>query len=152
MINSIYFFRSKDGRILVVSSTDGYCSIVTFGPDELGRPYSCSAQSDTSEVMNDSANFPQPNLPPSFQTLLEGQILQENVQDEQQPTNANSSAASDDFHLAYEDTHMTLDEAPTAAPESAQKSAPVLPSSPVSRNSPRRVQLITLSSPKQARR
>ena len=31
--------RSKDGRILVVSSMDGYCSVVTFDAGELGVPY-----------------------------------------------------------------------------------------------------------------
>lgn len=145
----------------MVSSTDGYCSIITFGPNELGKPYTGPPQSETSEGMNESATFSQLNLPPSFQTLLQGEILQENVQDQQQQGNHNSSAASDDFHLAYEDTHMTLDEEPAAdasagrpAPPSAQKngSAPRLPSSPVTRSSPRRVQLITLSSPKQAKR
>ncbi|XP_077977620.1 chromatin assembly factor 1 subunit B-like [Glandiceps talaboti] len=29
---------SPDGRVLIVSSTDGYCSIVTFEPGELGTP------------------------------------------------------------------------------------------------------------------
>jgi len=31
--------RSHDGQILVVSSTDGYCTLVTFSPDELGVTY-----------------------------------------------------------------------------------------------------------------
>ncbi|KAK7066103.1 Chromatin assembly factor 1 subunit B [Halocaridina rubra] len=30
---------SSDGRILVVSSTDGYCSLVSFSEGELGNPY-----------------------------------------------------------------------------------------------------------------
>ena len=30
--------RSSDGRILVVSSLDGYCSIVSFKDGELGKP------------------------------------------------------------------------------------------------------------------
>jgi chromatin assembly factor 1 subunit B len=32
--------RSKDGQTLVISSQDGYCSIVAFDPLELGTPYS----------------------------------------------------------------------------------------------------------------
>lgn len=31
--------RSADGETLVVSSQDGYCSIVAFDPKELGTPY-----------------------------------------------------------------------------------------------------------------
>jgi len=31
--------RSSDGQTLVVSSQDGYCSLVTFDPNELGTPY-----------------------------------------------------------------------------------------------------------------
>lgn len=32
-------FRSSDGRILMVSSTDGYCSVITFSEGELGTVY-----------------------------------------------------------------------------------------------------------------
>lgn len=31
--------RSPDGLTLIVSSQDGYCSVVSFEPDELGNPY-----------------------------------------------------------------------------------------------------------------
>lgn len=34
----VYNYRSCDGRALIVCSTDGYCSIITFKPDELGVP------------------------------------------------------------------------------------------------------------------
>jgi hypothetical protein len=33
------YIRSNDGRILAVSSRDGYCSLVTFDNNELGIPY-----------------------------------------------------------------------------------------------------------------
>ena len=33
----LYIFRSSDGRILVVSSLDGYCSIISFKDGELGK-------------------------------------------------------------------------------------------------------------------
>lgn len=33
------FIRSSDGQLLIVSSSDGYCSIVSFSKDELGTPY-----------------------------------------------------------------------------------------------------------------
>ena len=35
-------FRSSDGSTLVVSSSDGYCSIVQFNEGELGEPYDLS--------------------------------------------------------------------------------------------------------------
>ena len=31
-------FRSPDGNTLILSSTDGYCSVVSFEPQELGIP------------------------------------------------------------------------------------------------------------------
>lgn len=30
---------SSDGRLLIIASTDGYCTFVTFAPGELGVPY-----------------------------------------------------------------------------------------------------------------
>jgi len=33
------FIRSHDGRLLVVSSTDGYCTLISFDENELGTEY-----------------------------------------------------------------------------------------------------------------
>nr|CAD7441719.1 unnamed protein product [Timema bartmani] len=41
--------RSSDGRALVVSSTDGYCSIVTFAEGELGKEYKPSKDAQESD-------------------------------------------------------------------------------------------------------
>ncbi|XP_078619301.1 chromatin assembly factor 1 subunit B-like [Branchiostoma floridae x Branchiostoma japonicum] len=44
LISNIHYHRlsdlawSEDGSILMISSTDGYCTFVTFDPDELGTP------------------------------------------------------------------------------------------------------------------
>lgn len=42
-IFSIYKFviliRSADGLLLIVSSSDGFCSIISFNKEELGKPY-----------------------------------------------------------------------------------------------------------------
>lgn len=38
-LTCLIWFRSADGETLVVSSQDGYCSIVAFEPQELGKPY-----------------------------------------------------------------------------------------------------------------
>lgn len=43
--------RSQDGRLLVVSSTDGYCTLVSFDAGELGTEYEHS----TCEVLAQSA-------------------------------------------------------------------------------------------------
>lgn len=32
-------FRSLDGLLLIVSSSDGFCSIISFSKEELGIPY-----------------------------------------------------------------------------------------------------------------
>ena len=135
---------SSNGQFLVASSTDGYCSIITFGENELGERYQ-------EESREKSEAAPNTNLPPSFQTLLQGEILQENVQ---------QASIEEDFQLAYEDTHMTVDPDP---PAKAPLSIPSLPEklgetsvnlmlSPTQTRSPRRVQLITLSSPKQKKK
>ena len=39
LLNILMWCRSHDGRILAVSSTDGYCTLVTFEENELGIPY-----------------------------------------------------------------------------------------------------------------
>lgn len=41
--------RSGDGRLLIASSTDGYCSIISFGDRELGIPYVAPGEEDTKE-------------------------------------------------------------------------------------------------------
>lgn len=45
VISNIHYTRltdiswSSDGQLVVVSSTDGFCSLITFGPNELGEIY-----------------------------------------------------------------------------------------------------------------
>ena len=54
-----YHFRSTDGTTLVVSSTDGYCTIVTFDEGELGKPYvetSSEQSAQSSEIRGDNTN------------------------------------------------------------------------------------------------
>ena len=48
--------RSKDGRMLVVSSMDGYCSVVTFDAGELGVPYTPRPASSVSLETRTSNN------------------------------------------------------------------------------------------------
>nr|CAD7266685.1 unnamed protein product [Timema shepardi] len=55
IISNIHYTRltdlawSSDGRALVVSSTDGYCSIVTFTEGELGKEYKPSKDTQESD-------------------------------------------------------------------------------------------------------
>ena len=56
------FFRSDDGLILVVSSTDGYCSLVSFAEGELGTPYLATpASSAKPSPVNIKSNSKQNN-------------------------------------------------------------------------------------------
>ena len=111
---------------------------MTFTEGELGTTY-LPAQCEETESS--------PDLPSSFKTLLQGEIFEENVQ----PAGGNNtSGVSEDFHLTYEDTSMTLDSPNQQTPVSTTN-GPAALLSPKQVRSPRRVQLITLSSPKQAK-
>lgn len=124
---------------MIVSSTDGYCSIVTFSENELGTHY---VAPETNAKSYDTVS---PNLPPSFQSLLQGEILQENVQP--------AVSSVEDFHLAYEDSHMTIEASPGCAQPVPAKEKQVIepaaatPATPAGPRTPKRVQLITLSKP-----
>jgi hypothetical protein len=47
-LTCISFFRSNDGHILIISSSDGYCSAVSFEENELGIPLS---KEETVEIL-----------------------------------------------------------------------------------------------------
>jgi hypothetical protein len=114
---------------------DGYWSIVTFSDGELEKPY---------ENVKSVEEAVSPNLPSSFQTLLQGEKFHENVH----------PVIDYDFHLAYEDTEMTLDTpAPPCPPTNSKlnsecSTALKSPKCANVRNSPRHAKLVTLSSPK----
>ncbi|XP_046826666.1 chromatin assembly factor 1 subunit B isoform X1 [Vespa crabro] len=62
VISNIHYTRltdiawSSNGRILVVSSTDGYCSIIHFSEDELGHVHNVKGATITSTVLRNSNN------------------------------------------------------------------------------------------------
>lgn len=64
IISNIHYTRltdlawSSDGQLLVVSSTDGFCSLVTFEPDELGVKY--QSGSSSSKPLENVTNVPPP--------------------------------------------------------------------------------------------
>lgn len=47
-------FRSSDGQLLIVSSSDGFCSIISFSKDELGSPYIDNTKDEMMNVEEES--------------------------------------------------------------------------------------------------
>lgn len=56
-------FRSYDGRILVVSSTDGYCSLISFAEGELGTPYREKIEENITKFVESSSLDPKETRP-----------------------------------------------------------------------------------------
>lgn len=60
-VSNLHYTRLTDlawspkGDLLMVSSTDGYCSIITFAPGELGIPYESNEQTKTSNENSETA-------------------------------------------------------------------------------------------------
>ena len=50
----VFIYRSSDGRVLVISSTDGYCSVVTFNEGEVGLVYTPLADPQTATSSSDT--------------------------------------------------------------------------------------------------
>jgi len=53
-----FVFRSGNGRMLVVSSTDGYCSVITFAVGELGVVYEPRKDTPCKETADDAGIQP----------------------------------------------------------------------------------------------
>jgi len=45
------FIRSSDGQLLIVSSSDGFCSIISFTKDELGVMYKDNTKVEPMEIV-----------------------------------------------------------------------------------------------------
>jgi len=45
------FIRSSDGQLLIVSSSDGFCSIVSFTKEELGVMYKNNTKVEPMEIV-----------------------------------------------------------------------------------------------------
>lgn len=45
------FIRSSDGQLLIVSSSDGFCSIISFTKDELGVMYKDNTKVQPMEIV-----------------------------------------------------------------------------------------------------
>lgn len=60
-------FRSDDGKILFVSSEDGYCTIILFEKDELGEIYDENTFVKPAVVENDKPPLPKATLKTFFE-------------------------------------------------------------------------------------
>ncbi|XP_076055042.1 chromatin assembly factor 1, p105 subunit [Oratosquilla oratoria] len=191
---------SDDGRILVVSSTDGYCSLISFAEGELGTPYKAkTSECPTEKVIKLTKSTPdekqeESRLPQEVnsesssaataksETVVAKPIAVKRINENKQGkrvqliTLSRTVSVKDENHLEsgtlnhrtqttvssegdkkvasmevdsgtaqeFEDAHNS----PVKVMPKEDSSANSLVSSTVSNKTPRRVPLITLSSPK----
>lgn len=94
MVNNIHYHQlsdmtwSNDGNVLVVASTDGFCSIVTFAKGEIGEPYQKNGSQECAQSVKVDKN------PEDDQSDETGSNLK--VQTETHPQTTLSSAVSGD--------------------------------------------------------
>ncbi|KAL5010500.1 hypothetical protein ScPMuIL_012805 [Solemya velum] len=142
---------SSNGQYLIVSSTDGYVSMVTFEEGELGTPYKPEIQTDTEEKLQKN---PQPDQNNSEKILKNGDPL-EGGSDKHVAMETDTSTS--DLHLVLEMSDDNLSEKPNSSvtetdqkpntsavrTDATTKPAPLNFRS--SSGQPRRIQLTTLS-------
>lgn len=180
-INLFIIFRSDDGRILIASSTDGYCSIIHFQKGELGQEYKkqndISTKSDSinnfKQFTTSSFNIKNVSEKPAATTDIDNsaidfdikheikKILNENSQNiknennkllnhtikqKKDLDNKMEIEETEDIKLVYnEESTNEVIKVNISQKDISQKSeVPLI----VPSKTPRRVQLITLSSPK----
>lgn len=164
-----FYFRSHDGRLLVVSSTDGYCSIVYFQEGELGKVYKGSTSiknipetKTTKKVRSEKnkTNAAEDTNADKKDVFLE---LDTDAMDIDITKCKNVSEATEipadntDTDAALleetEDIQLVYKEDSTMGVTSEVKKTPpktIVPNV-ISAKTPRRVKLITLSSPKRGK-
>jgi len=128
--------RSSDGAFLAISSTDGYCSFVTFEKDELGIPLKEKPQIHvrTSVVTEKKVKKSQPNkvISPGSR-LTEGTSLSTPTLQPKTPVAAAKDLPS---------TPVGIKNVPVSSSEERKISQPASQSTKV--NQPRRITLNTL--------
>lgn len=174
--NLFITFRSSDGRILIASSTDGYCSIINFQKGELGEEYKKQSNTPTkhtndNDLKESTSNFatksekPLPttdidnsaididiaktDLKENFYKNSESSLNQNNklLNHTNQKIDLNNKMdieETEDIKLVYneESTNGISKTITEHIPEKLE--IPLI----IPNKTPRRVQLITLSSPK----
>ena len=157
VISNIHYTRltdvtwSSDGKILIVSSTDGYCSIIHFQKGELGEEYKKESSTPTTHnVSNDCKQTPTLSNDSKTEDYLptvdvdnsaididieheNNKLLNDSTIPKQELNNKAEFEETEDVKLIYtEESTNEVDKVNTKILSKA----------------PRRVQLITLSSPK----
>jgi len=189
VISNIHYTRltdiswSSDGRILIASSSDGYCSIIHFENGELGELYD-KAPEVKEQKKNEVKDAKKTKTRP--ETFLELDTDAVDIDLSQKQSKANTSSdkeikspeetkdkdekinspdkkwkakdvnvnnpsadtEDEDFQLVLEDTLAADNDKSSAKATPPKTDKPEKPVTPLAVRTPRRVQLITLSSPK----
>ncbi|XP_011499835.1 PREDICTED: chromatin assembly factor 1 subunit B [Ceratosolen solmsi marchali] len=171
VISNIHYTRltditwSSDGRLLIASSSDGYCSIINFQEGQLGKIYKITeetcrveAKDEVREDKNDKTLLtPAPFIELDVNAVDIDILQQKNIDndnnekagkmDVENTKNVQDTDETEDFQLVLEDTVAeNLKPNVKATPPKTEK-----PPTMISARTPRRVQLITLSSPKRTK-
>ncbi|KAK9303944.1 hypothetical protein QLX08_004531 [Tetragonisca angustula] len=184
VISNIHYTRltdvgwSSDGRILIASSTDGYCSIIQFQKGELGEEYkkkdniptnsnaihndskqptSSSSAKDVSEKSVPTIDIDNSAMDIEIVKSKEKEILNENPecilnQDnklldntiDQENLKNKEPEDTEDIKLVYNEESITESTKANIKHTPKKEKVPLI----IPNRKPRRVQLITLSSPK----
>ncbi|XP_043474065.1 chromatin assembly factor 1 subunit B [Leptopilina heterotoma] len=179
IVSNIHFTRltdvawSSDGKILMVSSTDGYCSIIQFQDDELGKIYEKPIESekikdtkldttptktknsqpfvdiDTNamdiDIVKKSDTTKKENDTKKIDTVKNNDIKKnesrKNMTNEEKNKTTEIFEETEDIQLIYEDNNTENNVKPTGRQTPTKVELPLV-------KTPRRVKLITISSPK----
>lgn len=185
---SVFSYRSSDGQILIVSSSDGYCTIIHFEEGELGKIYKMKKSVQGNTIVKETSKgsgkkssnntIRDTNSVPTFDVddcAMDIELVKSDTKDatannrseelngerseqvtskqdirsenDLQIDKKSNEEETEDIKLVYEEN--SNDVAKTKARDTPPKSdvAPV-----ICQKAPRRVQLITLSSPKRLKK
>jgi chromatin assembly factor 1 subunit B len=166
----LFFERSSDGRLLIASSSDGYCSIINFQEGQLGNIYKVTAENDREEKKEVKEDTDEKSSPAPFIELDVNAVDMDISRPKNNGNNTNEknytfvekethrmevendedvpdTEETEDFQLVLEDTIAdNVKPNVKATPPKTDK-----PPTMISARTPRRVQLITLSSPKRTK-
>ncbi|CAD6241091.1 GSCOCG00009126001-RA-CDS [Cotesia congregata] len=163
---SFYYYllnTSSDGRILVVSSTDGYCSIIHFQEGELGKVYTANEPISINSVNGSKLNERSEAKETNKQNVSQKKAcFLPDVNNEAMDVDAVKSIPdnmedTEDIKLVYNEVSNV--EPPIKTTENIKSDNKTAKTTPpktdklqfLSAKTPRRVQLITISSPKRTK-
>jgi len=129
---------SPDGTMLIVASTDGFCSVIKFKPDEIGTPYSEEENDNQNETFNEST------LESMEEHLTEEDP--QNPEDNDHPGDLDNNELIEDLvdDVPVSKEGIPLNKEGVCSPAEIK----IRSVKEGGRPNPRRLQLITISSPK----